>query len=233
LVSFSGLDSSGKTQAVLAYALALADQNQKNAVAQMLKGDALARAGRHEEALVSLDEAVRLDGRSVLIRDVRGVVRALAGKTEDAMADFERMTELEPKYASAYANRGLVQLAAGSVPAAVESLTQALELAPNFALAYNSRGVAYASMEAWEEADNDFNKAAELSPGLPYALSNARFVTWTRGQIAFRQGLLDVGDGRGSTLIAQSYERRTVDIADGKTIDVFVIKATPQTNTLA
>lgn len=94
----------------------------------------------HDEALTALDDAVRLDSRSALIYDVRGVVRALAGRAEDAVADFDKAIELDLKYAEAYANFGLVQLATGNAPGAVESLTQALELAPDFALAYNGRG---------------------------------------------------------------------------------------------
>ncbi len=233
LASFSRLDASAATRAVVDYASALTRHNSKNAVVQMLKGDALARIGKYEEAQAALDEAVRLDARSALIRDVRGVVHALAGKKEDAIADFEYAIKLEPKFADAHANLGLVRLAAGSAPDAVESLTQAIDLAPDFALAFNGRGVAYASMEAWNEAENDFQKAAELASGLSLPASNTQFINWTKGQIAFHQSLLssDYG-GRGSLLVARAYEHRVVDLADGKTMDVFIIKAMPQTSTL-
>lgn len=230
---FVQLENPGDAAKLVEYVSAFAQRNPNNAIAQMLKGDALARSGKYEDALVAFDNAIRLNSRSALIYDVRGVVKALAGKTEDALADFDKAIELEPKLADAHANLGLVQLTTGNAPGAVESLTQALELAPDFALAYNGRGVAYTMMEAWDEAESDFKKAAELAPGLSYAFGNAQFATWTKGQIAFRQSLLyDANEGRGTTLIAQSYEHRVADVGDGKMMDVFVIKPTPQTSTL-
>ncbi len=239
LAGFSWLDDTAKTRAVLDYASKLANQNPENAVAQMLKGDVLARTGDYAAALTALDAALsaldnaeRFNSRRALIYDVRGVVRAMAGKPEDALADFEQAVELDRQLADTHANAGLVLLAIGSPSSAVESLTQALELAPNFALAYNGRGVAYALMEAWDEAETDFKKAAELAPGCSFAAGNKQFLSWIRGQIALRQSLQDgTGDGRGSTLIAQSYEHRVEDTGNGKMMDVFIIKATPLTST--
>jgi tetratricopeptide (TPR) repeat protein len=230
---YSKLGNADDIAKLVDYASALAQRNPGNAIAQMLKGDALARSGKYEEALVAGDNAIRLDQRSALIYNSRGVVRALIGKREAAISDFEQAIGLDPKFADAHANLGLAQLAVGSAPAAVENLTQALELAPDFALAYNSRGVAYTLMEAWDEAESDFKKAAEFAPGVSYIHGNTQSATWTKGQIAFRQSLLNgADDGRGGTLITQSYDHRVVGLADGKTIDVFVIKATPQTSTL-
>jgi tetratricopeptide (TPR) repeat protein len=232
LAGFSQLDTSAKKQSVSLFASALVSQAPSNAIAQMLKGDVLARAGNYAEALTALDKAAQLDPGSALILDVRGVVRALAGKREDAFADFALAVELKPKFADAHANLGLARLAVGSVSGAVGNFTQAIELAPDFALAYNGRGVAYALMEAWDEAESDFKKAAELAPGLSYTHGNTQFLTWGKGQIAFRQSLQErMGDGRGGTLIAKSFVHQMEDVGGGKMIDVFIIKPTPLTNT--
>jgi tetratricopeptide (TPR) repeat protein len=233
LESFSRLRTTAETQAVLNYATALTEQNSKNAVAQMLKGDALARAGKHEEALAALDEAVRLDARSALIYDVRGVVRVLAGKTEDAIADFEKAIELEPKFAEVYANLGLVQLAAGDTPGAVESLTQAIDLAPDFALAHNGRGIGYSIMEDWPAAEGDFASASKLSNQTPI-VGNLNFLQRLKAEAGFRkERWVAKLDERGTTLIAQSVEHRVVGLGGDRVIDAFIVRPTQQTSTLA
>ena len=161
------------------------------------------------------------------------MILALAGKPQEALTDFEQAVSLEPTFADPHANVGLVRLTVGNTQGAVESLTQALELAPAFALAYNARGAAYALMEAWDEAERDFTQATVSAPTLPYARGNAQYVIWTKGQLAFRHSLQGTrDDGRGSTLIAQSYEHRVVDVSSGRTMGVFLITATPQTKTL-
>lgn len=229
---FVRLDNATKLQTVLDYASTLTAQNPTNSVAHMLKGDALARVGKYAEALVELDHAVRLDAHAAPIFNTRGTIRAMAAQTTEAMADFEQALALAPDFADAHANVGLSHLAFGDAATAIKHFSRAIALAPDFALAYNGRGTAYAWLGAWDAAVGNFAQAAALLPSLAFPQSNAQLLARQRTQFAFRQSLpRDENDNRGTTLVAQSYEHLREDVGNGQAIDVFIIKATPQTST--
>ena len=220
---FMQFSSSTGTTELLDYANELVRKNPENAVAQMLKGDALARNGKYSEALSALDEAVRLDPQSALIYNVRGVVRALADMPDEASGDFEKAIELNSKFADPLANLGILRLAEEDFIGTLEYLNQAIELCPDFALAYNARGVLYNNLKTWEQSEADFSKAKELLPELAFVSGNQRLLSWTIGQEQFKIARMaeNQGDGRGTTLLASTYERYSVDIGDGRTVDIF------------
>ena len=232
---FMQFSSSANTPVPLDYANELVRKNPGNAVAQMLKGDVLARNGKYSDSLLALDEAVRLDLQSALLYDVRGVVKTLADMPDEASADFEKAIELNSKFADPLANLGIIRLAEEDFVGALEYLNQAIELSQNFALAYNARGVLYNNLKAWEQSESDFSKAKELLPELAFVSGNQRLLSWTIGQEQFKIARMaeNQGDGRGASLLASTYERYSVDIGDGRTVDVFNIKNTPQTATLS
>jgi len=232
---FMQLSNSTKMAELLDYANELVRKNPENAIAQIFKGDALARNGKYNESLSALDEAMRLDPQSALLYDVRGVVKALADKPDEASADFEKAIELNSKFADPLANLGILRLAEEDFIGSLEYLNQSIELCQNFALAYNARGVLYNNLKAWDQSESDFSKAKELLPELAFVSGNQRLLSWTIGQEQFKIARMaeNQGDGRGTTLLASTYERYSVDIGDGRTMDVFNINNTPQTATLS
>lgn len=230
---FSRLTRDQHGGTILGWADVLVKDNPKNAVAAMLRGDVLARSGKFEEAIQSLNRAIESDPTSPLAYNVRGVTRAMLGQFVEAQSDFEQAIRFKKDFADAYANLGLVRIAQGDLLAGAESLTNAIDLSPAFALAHNGRGVAFSLMQLWDEAEADFKKATELAPTLRTAETNARLVAWAKAQADFRLSIKqDHDDNRGSTLITQAYEHRSIPLGRGKTMDVFVIHDTPQTATL-
>lgn len=182
LDGFSRLDDSTKTRAILEYASMLVNQNPENAVAQMLKGDALARTGDYAAALSVLDKAAQLDPDSAMIFDVRGMVRASAGKVDGALADFEKAIKLKPDFADAHANRGLSFLHAGNLPAAIESFTTALNKASANPIALTGRGVAYIKQKDWKAARSDFLAAIKIKPDFIPAAADLRYAERARAE---------------------------------------------------
>jgi tetratricopeptide (TPR) repeat protein len=160
---FQRLDAPQTSAQLHTWAGALVIQHPQNAIAQMLRGDALARSGHYTEALTALDEAGRLPLPTALLYDVRGVVRTLAGQAEAAEADFRRAWTLDGQFADTYCSLGLLQLRQGMVAAAIASFTRALELAPEHPAARNARGVAYLHAGIWP-------KPSRISPKSSIAL---------------------------------------------------------------
>ena len=106
---------------------------------------------------------------------------------------------------------------------------------PNFALAYNTRAIVYYRLKAWENAEKDFKKAGQLVSNLPFITGNLRLLAWARGQDQLKQARLANGQAtrHGTTLVASSFDRYSVDIGDGRMVDVISIKNTTQTASLS
>ena len=230
--AFSHLGNPAEIARLLDYTSKLAQANPRNSVAQVLRADVLVRNGKNQEALSVLDTAASLSPNSPLVLHVRGMIRAMAGQLDQANTDLEKAIELQPTSADPYASWGLLLLQRQNLEGAIERFSQAIQQSPDHTLAYTGRGVTYAMMSAWDDAEADLQKAAQLAPTLPLAQANLKFLVWAKAQAAFRQNIRWEADGRGSTLIAQSYDHKMVDLGVGRVMDVFVLKATPQTSTL-
>lgn len=186
---FSRLGGASDFAKLVDYTSALAQRNPQNTIAQMLKGDALSRSGKCDEALAALSEAVRLDQPSALIYNIRGVVWVLAGKVEDATTDFERAIELQPNFADAHCNKGLSLLRAGNLSAAIEALTTALDKAPANPIALTGRGVAHIKQRDWKAAIADFRAVTKSSPEFIPAAANLRYAKRARAEEALSDKL--------------------------------------------
>lgn len=231
--AFAALDGPHAASTLAEWSRTLAQDNPEVGLVLLLRGDALARTGDLEAALRALDEAAQQAPNEALVYDVRGTIRALSGRSEDATADFGKAIELDAKRADAYLGLGLLRLQQGDADGAVEALSQAIELAPVFALAYNARACAWLQQELWEQAEADFARGRELAGNLAYIAGNAALAERAKADASFRRALLTrSSDGRGTTLMVQSWERHSHDLGDGRSIDYVIVKDTPETATL-
>jgi tetratricopeptide (TPR) repeat protein len=187
--SFMSLGPPEDVRVLSSWVTSLTARTPRNPIVKMLEGDALARSGRFEEALVALTEAVRLDPHSPLIRAVRGAIAVLAGKPDAAKADFQRAVELDPAFADAHSGLGLAHIAKGEFGPAIESLTTAIEQAPDLAVAFNARGVAFLHAGDPDRALEDLEHAARAQPGFVTAANNLRLARWYRTRLTLRRGV--------------------------------------------
>jgi len=230
--AFGQLQGQATANELLRWSEALAKPNPGNPAALMLKGDALARTGMYRESLAALDDAIKADPRRALLYDVRGVVRATTGDLIAAKDDFQKALELKPAFPDAMVNLGLLYMAMEDFHAALDALNHAVEASPGFAMAFNARGVLYAHLEAWDMAEADFRRAEKLAPGVRMFPGNLSLVAWASARTKLRESLVnDDPEKRGMALVAMSYDRYSVDIGDGRTVDVIRIKNTPLTAT--
>lgn len=232
---FINVGSTETAEYLLEWAESLAGHNPSSATAHMLKGDALARSGKYDHAIAALDEAIHLQPGSALVYNLRGVVKALADRPVDAEADLEKAISVDPDLVDALVDLAIIRLEDEDLLGALSYLDQAVTACSDSALAYNARAIVYYRLKAWEESERDFEKAKELAPTLPFLTGNLKLMAWAKGQEQFK--LARSADmqaaGRGTTLVASSYDRHSVDIGDGRIVDIISIKNTPQTATLA
>jgi tetratricopeptide (TPR) repeat protein len=201
-------------------------------LALVLRGDALARAGRLDEARAALDAAVAADPSMALAHDVRGVVRALSGDRGGATEDFGKALDLDPGLADAYVNLAIVCTSAGDYATALSLCDQAISISEQNALAFSTRGVVYTYVKQWDLAQADFGKAAELCPGHSFVSRNLDFLAWARAQDKARADVEATKQGAGMSIQVTPYTRDSVNLGQGRTIDIITIRNTPETATV-
>jgi tetratricopeptide (TPR) repeat protein len=136
------------------------------------RGDELARKGDTAAALEAYGEALRLDPRSAVAHNNRGLVRHRRGEADDAVADFDAAVRLDPNLAVAYLNRGAARQRKGELKQALADYAEAIRLEPTSAVAHNNRGLAHHEAGDHGRALADFDRALALDPKFAVAFNN-------------------------------------------------------------
>ena len=100
-------------------------------LARMQMGSVLARAGRYEEALAEIDEAIRIEPDSSRPRDLRGAVLLALKRPEEALASQLEAARLDPRDARARANAARVLEELGRFDEAAAQLEESIEILPD------------------------------------------------------------------------------------------------------
>ncbi len=194
---FSDIDSSTRKESLLQWSAEVRANHPTSAVASVLEGDALARCGRHRDAITALDRATQLDPALAFAYDIRGLVWMLAEMMAAdglgrAAQDFEMALKLDPDNPHPMYQRAMVDMLRGESKAAVERLSRVLALEPNFLVARNARGIAFVLEGRFEDALRDFDLILTACPEFASARSNrvATAMIRARGLFAVDLGKL-------------------------------------------
>jgi tetratricopeptide (TPR) repeat protein len=150
-----------------------AEQNPGNPVAHYLRGDALARLEKTDEAIAAFNRSLRIKGAFVLSLNARGVAHASMRRWNEARADLEEACRTDSSLAELFVSIGTLQVLKRAPDGAVRSYRKALDISPDHSLAHNGLGCAYYGLGEWEMADTAFTQAAKRIP-LPLFLANLR-----------------------------------------------------------
>jgi predicted O-linked N-acetylglucosamine transferase (SPINDLY family) len=137
-----------------------------------LRGDALAAAGRHADALRAYDDALRRTPRSFELHNNRGNSLRALGRAALALADFERAIALAPTEAAPYSNCAAALLMLNRSTEAVQRAEHALKLAPGLADAWTHLGNARLDRGEFATACDSLQRAVKLAPGNLQAAHN-------------------------------------------------------------
>jgi tetratricopeptide (TPR) repeat protein len=152
------------------------ERNPEGWMAHNNLGGALMRMpGRSAEAIVQLQEALRLDPDLAEAHNNLGLLYSgMPGKTDDAVAEFRAALRLRPNYAEAHNNLGsTLSDLPGHLPEAMAEYEAALRIDPAYADAHNNLGSALSEDPArTQEAIAQFEAALETSPDMPEAHAN-------------------------------------------------------------
>ena len=149
----------------------------------------------YENAINTLDEAIRKDSDFMLAHFLRSVVKYKTGMTAktpddtpsessmglpnvnlkrvhllEAQANITRAIELAPDFAHAYYNRGVIRAELNDFQGAIEDFSQAISLKPEFPDAYYNRGLTHIFLHQQKEGITDLSKAGEQGVFEAYSL---------------------------------------------------------------
>ncbi len=166
--AFFDLDKYNDAAADMAEAIRLlveADEANLLAVYYDNHGQALTRAGRFEEAIVSLSEAIRRNPREGGTYYWRGhCLMHFRGQYEAALEDFNAAIAIDPEHAGFYTSRGHCYKCLGNLPKSIEDLTRALALDEHRAWAYWYRSETFMEQRDYWSALSDLNALLQLPP---------------------------------------------------------------------
>jgi tetratricopeptide (TPR) repeat protein len=158
-----------KSQAVpldqaVAYFTQRIGANERDGFAIASRSKAWYEEGKLEEALLDVEEAIRLDPRNSVWLCQRGIVYDRLKETELALRDFDDALRLDGHNALAYYRRGIVRKAQRQYDQAASDYSQAIRLAAHWSDPYFNRGNAFKAKREYDQAIKDYGEAIRLDP---------------------------------------------------------------------
>ena len=135
----------------------------QRSLAYFLRGFGYAAQGDIEQAIVDLDEAIRLDPNNALYYQNRAIMQ-LRNRPDKTFEDLNHALEIEPDNVVALINLGQAYLVTGNSSSAVASFNRAIEVDPENPTPYMYRGFVYFITGYYDLALQDHNHAIRLDP---------------------------------------------------------------------
>ncbi|MBI3512576.1 MAG: tetratricopeptide repeat protein, partial [Proteobacteria bacterium] len=160
------LFGAGQLAAAEALYRAIVAAAPNNVAAWANLGSVLHSAGRYEDAIAALSEALRLDPvRAATQRNLAicitdwGLQRQRQGNTAEAIAIYRKALALDTTLANAHSNLGTALLATGDVAAAIDCFRAARDLSPDSAEFHFNLGNALSAQGALDDAIASYRAA--------------------------------------------------------------------------
>jgi tetratricopeptide (TPR) repeat protein len=138
--------------------------NIKQAQGLATQGQALARAGKTDEAMAEYEKALALDPYNVQALNGRGQIYQGEKRHEQAIADFSAAHGLVPQRADPLVARATSYLALDKFKEAAGDLDEAVQSDPNNGHAWSMRGLAYEKLGDKAKAATCYNRALAIRP---------------------------------------------------------------------
>ena len=133
------------------------------------KAGALQQLGRYQEALDTLNAAIKTNSRNPTDFMLQGELRFMLGRYDDAQASFAQAIQLRqdlnlPPSALLHNNRGLVELVLEQYEPALEDIETAIMLDGDYAPAWSNKGLVLQRLGRYEESLAAYERAVKIDP---------------------------------------------------------------------
>jgi tetratricopeptide (TPR) repeat protein len=143
---------------------------------------ALSRAGRAEEAVNQLAEAVHLAPRDAEIRYTYALALNEVNRSSEALAELEETVRLDPQFARAWYNLGLARNAANEIEPALAALARAEALNSHDPRPPYAAATILARQHRTREAEEAARRALRIAPNYREAAELLRSLSSGEGQ---------------------------------------------------
>ena len=129
-----------------------------------LRGQALVRSGKTEEALAEFNSAIEIDPHNADALYNRGLLRQGEKQHQYAIDDFSAANGLTPQRAEPLLGRAISYLALDKIKEAAADLDEAAQADPQNAQIWTTRGIAYERLGDKGKAAGSYARAINLRP---------------------------------------------------------------------
>lgn len=141
------------------------------------------QSGRFEEALIPIEESIKLSPQNAESYNMLGIALKELGKYKEAKVNLEKAVTLKPNFSEAYNNLGIALKSLGEIDEAIKNYRLATKLNKNFPSAYNNMGVALKELGRSKEAEESYKQAINLKPNFFGVYNNLGGVLRIQGKI--------------------------------------------------
>ncbi len=135
-------------------------------------GVILTQAGKMQEAMQHLEQAVRIKPDFAEAHYNLGTALSQVGRIDEAIAHYEQALRINPDFAEAHYNLGNALTRLGRIPEAIAHYEQALRINPDYAKAHGKLGIALDQVGKTEEAIAHYEQALRIKPDFAEAHCN-------------------------------------------------------------
>jgi tetratricopeptide (TPR) repeat protein len=146
-------------------------------------GIALGKAGRIEEAIAHLEDALRIKPDYPEAHFSLGNVFLKEGRVNDAIGHYEQALRSKPDHAQAHCNLGIALAQTGNIEEAIAHFEQALRIKPDYAEAHSNLGNALVQVGRVREAIGHYEQALRIKPDYAQAHCNLGIALAQTGNI--------------------------------------------------
>jgi len=146
-------------------------------------GAALMSAGRLEDALVTLAEAVRLDPKSANAHLHLGIALRGNARIEEAEKSLREALRLDPDSSNGHFQLGLIHQTRGERDEAIAAFRLAARLDPSNTIAHVALGAALHRKGRLDEAISEIRKVVRLVPDQPWPRNNLGTLLMRKGNV--------------------------------------------------
>ena len=192
--------------------------------ADYLLADALARAGRYEEALHHVETARKKRASDASFEGLTGSILLLSRREEEAERHLDQALALDPTLVDALLARSVVRLRSHNVEGAASDVAVAMGLAPELPVVSNLRGITMHLADDPFTATEDFRLAASSQWLRLAAGSNLRVVVQA---LASPDSPTQIANGEGMSIQVTVHDAvvrindavRLIEAVSGRTLD--------------
>jgi CHAT domain-containing protein/Tfp pilus assembly protein PilF len=129
------------------------------------QGNALANSGQYEEAIASLNQAIKIKPDSHEALHDRGVVLSKLGKYEEAIISYNQAVEIKSDLYETWYDRGVVLGILGRYDEAIASYNRAIEIKPELHEALRQKGIILCDwFRHYKQALDCFDRVIKIKP---------------------------------------------------------------------